>query len=312
MAGNMRIGYVAARREQVGNAVAAVKSHAVAARRPVLLPSDVASRLLRHLREIEYLLSLLRAQDEAEAARITAELGQFAPTVAVGLLGRRIADYGGGIVARAGRLWGKVDRLAHEIGQQAEAPSLLQDAAGRWYDGVGRLTEAMTELEELKALEGWSGEAAERYGLTSAVQRAATQELSGVTTAVGDSLEETALLNSALQDAAADVLGDLRLELKAIQRRIQATPERVRLQRAYPRTTAAVEALRQALPALRSVREGRPVEARLDDLCQGVESTKVAPAVLSLGSWPSGPDKAGVEPRDPNEVGRGRQPARNG
>ena len=108
------------------------------------------------------------------------------------------------------------------------------------------------------------------------------------------------------------MLGDLRLELKAIKRRIQATPERVRLQRAYPRTTAAVEALRQALPALRSVREGRPVEGRLDDLCQGVESTKVAPAVLSLGSWPSGPDKAGVEPRDPNEVGRGRQPARNG
>ena len=88
MAGNMRIGYVAARREQVGNAVAAVQSHAVAARRPVLLPTDVASRLVRHLRDSEYLLSVLRAQDEAEAARITAELGQFAPTVAVGLLGR--------------------------------------------------------------------------------------------------------------------------------------------------------------------------------------------------------------------------------
>lgn len=92
--------------------------------------------------------------------------------------------------------------VRERFGVHARVPEQLRETASEWQDKFQRLAGARREASSLMAVDGWSGDAADGYGSTTAPQLVAIDELAATMMSAVDALYKAANQNQAGFDMA--------------------------------------------------------------------------------------------------------------
>lgn len=202
---------------------------------------------------------------------------------------RRFDDQAHALVAKVNAALTNVESVCrHKLEPKAEAPKNLENDAKLWLAESVEVDAKRRSCERLQVVEGWTGEASERYGSAVLVQVSALTELSGVLTSTAQSCQTGANLNRAIF-AAAD---------KAIKRSTGII-RRTRVgggSAHYVRCAQTLPELDQLLTQIHSAINGEVTAGSERELSHEMIRTLSMPNVLTPGRWPTGTGAHGVPP----------------
>lgn len=173
----------------------------------------------------------------------------------------------------------------------AHIPDELYSSARDWDAASNRVGSIRTDINGLKSLQGWSGESADGYQASNTVQGNATEELTGVTQSVANTLVSLANFNCAIFQNAASYLG-------TTTQTVQATRSlRGGNGQYYIRSATFQSAISNCALSIVRVMAQDSIAGPAQTLADALNKALQSPALLAPGTpWPSGGAKADVPP----------------
>lgn len=247
------------------------------------------SKVRQELERLDAAVVKAKGDDDAEASTFWAGLLEVVPPGPIRhKAGEALSNDATAAKAEADAARAEVHLTCARIGIHAGVPEQLMKDRATWLKNEKTTAKKIDECENQKNVDGWNDDGKVQYDLAVDVQVKALEELKGIMASAAQSCRAGALLNRAVFFVVA----------KAVRKAtgvignaggFSMTPH-------YRRTRAATQALRTLEEEIGVAVGGEVAAGSANALSGELRNTLTMPNLLEVGAWPTGTDKAGLDP----------------